>query len=293
MQLRCNVQQDPFTACDRCTKQNLKCVIEPNFKRVGKRNRNAEMEREMELLRERLAIYEGTPVIPGQPTLNAPQTAPDAHTFAPGQVHVEEDDAFLQTQHQQVAATSLLDLRSGSPMFHSLGEVRLSPVQVNELFAEFFENYAPFLPFLDRGRSPDDIANKDSKLLFWAIISVAARHFSGDRELLKRLKDPLTDLIWRTIKIQPNHHVVKALCLLCTWPLPARTTVSDPTFMLCGVMMQIAMQIGLHQPTHPQDFSRNKVRLQQGDISDRLLTWAVCNIVAQTYVLLRARNVQI
>jgi hypothetical protein len=284
VQLKCNVQQDPFKACDRCTKQNLKCVIEPNFKRVGKRNRNAEMEREMEQLRERLAVYEGRPVLPGhhQPTLNAPQPTSDAHAFAHGAVHTEEDDAFLQTQHQQVAATSLLDLRSGSPMFHSLGEVRLSPVQVNELFQEYFDNYHPFLPLLDDTRSPDDVCNKDSKLLFWAIVSVAARHFAGDPELLRRLKEPLTDLIWRTIKTQPNHHVVKALCLLCTWPLPARTTVNDPTFMLCGVMMQTAMQIGLHQPTHPQDFSRNKVRLQQTDIQDRLITWAVCNIVAQT-----------
>ena len=35
-------------------------------------------------------------------------------------------------------------------------------------------------------------------------------------------------------------------------------------------MMQVAIQIGLHQPTHPQDFSRTKVRLQKEDIQDRL-----------------------
>jgi hypothetical protein len=286
LQLKCNVQQDPFKSCDRCTKQRLKCVIEPNFKRIGKRNRNAEMEKEMESLRERLAMYEGRAVMPNQPTLNAPQPSPGALAFATGPVHSEEDDAYLQTQHQQVAATSLLDLRSGSPMFHTLGEgrdeVRLAPAQVTELFAEFFQLYHPFLPFLDPTRLPDDVYSKDSKLLFWAIISVAARHYDSDNNLLIRMKEPLTDLIWRMIKTQPNHHVVKALCLLCTWPLPARTTVSDPTFMLCGVMMQIAMQIGLHQPTHPQDFSRQKVRLQEQDIQDRLRTWAVCNIVAQT-----------
>lgn len=161
-------------------------------------------------------------------------------------------------------------------------EVSLTGAQINELFAEFFHCYHPFLPFLDPTRSPEDVYSKDSKLLFWAIISVAARHYSADRTLLTRLQEPLTDEIWRTIRSQPNHHVVKALCLLCTWPLPARTTQSDPTFMLCGVMMQTAMQIGLHSPTHPQDFSRTKVRLEQQDIHDRLRTWAVCNIVAQT-----------
>ncbi|KAF2872867.1 Zn(II)2Cys6 transcriptional activator [Massariosphaeria phaeospora] len=277
--LKCNVQQDPFQSCGRCQKQGLKCVIEPNFKRVGKRNRNAEMEKEMDALRARLAVYEGKPMVSTRSSLNTP--APD-HAFATGPVHTEEEDAFLHSQHQQVAATSLLDLRSGSPMFHALGEVRLAPIQVMELFNEFFGCYHPFLPFLDPTRSPDDVCNKDSKLLFWAIISVAARHYETDSALLKRLKEPVTSLIWQTIKAQPNHHVVKALCLLCTWPLPARTTIADPTFMLCGVMMQIAMQIGLHQPTHAQDFSRTKVKLGDQDIHDRLRTWAVCNIVAQT-----------
>ncbi|KAJ4299863.1 hypothetical protein N0V90_005109 [Kalmusia sp. IMI 367209] len=279
--LRCNVQQDPFVSCARCQKQGLKCVIEPNFKRIGKRTRNAEMEREMEQLRNRLAMYEG-----GRqnhlPMVNTPQKMADNNTFPTGVVKHDEDDAYLQTQHQQVAATSLLDLRSGSPMMHSLDSLRLPPAQVTELFVEFFDQYHPFLPFLDPLRSPEEILTKDNKLLFWAIISVGARHYKRDPGLLNRLKEPLTDLIWKTIKGGTNHHVVKALCLLCYWPLPQHRTVMDPTFMLCGVMMQIAMQIGLHQPTHPQDFSRTKVRLQKEDIQDRLRTWAVCNIVAQT-----------
>ncbi|KAH3904297.1 hypothetical protein HBI56_008840 [Parastagonospora nodorum] len=284
--LKCNVQQDPFVSCNRCLKQNLRCVIEPNFKRVGKRNRNAEMEKEMEYLRERLAIYEGSQALSGQPTLNAPHPPRDSNTFSTGITPKVEDEAFLQTQHQQVAATSLLDLRSGSPMFYPLGSgenhVRLSHSEVNELFTEYFQLYHPFLPFLDQVRSPDEYHSQDHKLLFWAIISVAARRYGGRPGLLKDLAKPLTDLIWDSIRNQPNHHVVKALCLLCTWPIPAERTVTDPTFILCGAMMQVAMQIGLHQPTHAQDFARTKVRLRQEDINDRLRTWAVCNTVAQT-----------
>lgn len=299
-QLKCNVQRDPFVSCARCLKQNLRCVIEPNFKRVGKRNRNAEMEKEMEMLRERLAIYEGRAPTAGagQQLLNQQLNQPPPpqqqqppppidhqSSFGAAPLLKVEDDAFLHTQHQQVAATSLLDLRSGqSPMFYTLGagEVRLAHTEVNELFTEYFQLYHPFLPFLDQVRSPDEYYNHDHKLLFWAIISVAARRSSSRPTLLTDLAKPLTDLIWDSVRNQPNHHVVKALCLLCTWPVPAERTVTDPTFMMCGVMMQIAMQIGLHQPAHPQDFSRTKVRLQQEDIHDRLRTWAVCNIVAQT-----------
>ncbi|KAF2186656.1 Zn(II)2Cys6 transcriptional activator [Zopfia rhizophila CBS 207.26] len=280
--LRCNVQQEPFVSCSRCVKHKLNCVIEPHFKRIGKRSRNAEMEKEMQELKDRLAMYEGRAVMPNQPTLNTPHPSSDVHAYA-DTMHAEEDDTYLQSQHQQVAASSLLDLRSGSPMFHALGDVKLAPAQINELFTEFFQLYHPFLPFLDPTRPPDDVCSKDSKVLFWAIISVAARHYEADSGLLNRLKEPLTDLVWQTIiKTQPNHHVVKALCLICTWPLPTSRTSTDPTFMFCGLMMQIAMQIGLHRPTHPQDFSRTKVRLRQEDIVDRLRTWAVCNIVAST-----------
>jgi transcriptional regulatory protein LEU3 len=238
----------------------------------------------MEYLRERLAMYESGQQPTNQPTLHAPQSVPESHTFTPGPVPKVEDDAFLQTQHQQVAATSLLDLRSGSPMFYSIGsgEVRLGHSEVNELFAEYFQLYHPFLPFLDQVRTPDEYYSQDHKLLFWAVIAVAARRYASRSSLLKDLAKPLNDLIWDSIRNQPNHHVVKALCLLCTWPLPAERTVTDPTFILCGAMMQVAMQIGLHQPTHPQDFQRTKVRLRQEDIHDRLRTWAVCNIVAQT-----------
>ena len=89
-------------------------------------------------------------------------------------------------------------------------------------------------------------------------------------------------LVWRTLSEVPqSHHVVKALALLCTWPCPTSSTTTDPTFMLVGTMMQIAMQIGLHRPSHAQDFTKFKIELREADVKDRVRTWAVCNIVAQ------------
>ena len=51
-QLRCNVIQDPFQSCSRCDKVGLICRIDSTFKRVGKRKRNAEMESDLEKLRD-------------------------------------------------------------------------------------------------------------------------------------------------------------------------------------------------------------------------------------------------
>ena len=51
--------------------------------------------------------------------------------------------------------------------------------------------------------------------------------------------------------------------------------------MLCGIMVQLAKTIGLHRPSHAQDFERFKVDLRQDELRDRYYTWAACNIVAQ------------
>ncbi|KAL9115670.1 MAG: hypothetical protein Q9227_000038 [Pyrenula ochraceoflavens] len=39
--------------------------------------------------------------------------------------------------------------------------------------------------------------------------------------------------------------------------------------------------MGLHRPSHSQDFSKFRVELREGELKDRVRTWAVCNIVAQ------------
>lgn len=152
--------------------------------------------------------------------------------------------------------------------------------------ARFFLFYHPFLPFLDRERSPEDYYNT-SPLLFWTIISVGARRYQGDSHLLNSLAGPVSRLVWSTLAdIPQSYHVVQALCLLCTWPFPTSSTSTDPTFMLCGMMMQVAMQLGLHRPSHTQDFSKFTVELIEEELRDKVRTWAICNIVAQRYVLL-------
>lgn len=143
----------------------------------------------------------------------------------------------------------------------------------------YFSCYHPFLPFLDPDKSPDyyyDI----SPLRFWIIISVAARRTYPS--VLYRLVGPISELLWKTLaEVPQNYIVVKALCILCTWPLPIYSTSSDPTFMLSGLMMQIAMQLGLHRPSHTQDFTKFKVELLDEELRDRVRTWAACNGTAQ------------
>ncbi|KAH8766664.1 hypothetical protein F5883DRAFT_604374 [Diaporthe sp. PMI_573] len=279
--LRCDVVQDPFTSCSRCVRLKLDCKIESNFKRVGKRSKHAEMEREIEKLRHNVAKARSQGYLPDdedpmESQLQSPVVASVySHTRHPSLMGSDE------------AVSSLLHLKRGGSynvprICRELEEVRLTEDAEAQLFAEYFAHYDQFLPFLNPAQSPDQYYAQHP-LLYWVMISVAARRYHPDPSLLGNLSGPLTNLLWQTIGDVPSsHHVIKALCLLCTWPLPTSTSSSDPTQILCGVMMKVATLIGLHRPHHINDFSRVIIDLDNEQLHDRVMTWAVTNIVAQS-----------
>ncbi|KAI9826995.1 MAG: hypothetical protein M1819_007089 [Sarea resinae] len=284
--LRCDVVQDPFTTCSRCRRLKLDCKIESNFKRIGKRSKNAEMEREIIELRRQLANQSR------QNMEHQVSRTPMSNADSPGIFNTPSREDQYMGSHEAVA--SLLDLRQGldgSQYTNANGRgvglkkienVVLTPDRVKDLFNHFFTFYHQFLPFLDPEKPPDQYY-KASPLLFWAIISVAARRYNLEPTLLSSLSGPVSRLIWSTLaEVPQSYYIVKALCLLCTWPFPISSTSTDPTFMLTGTMMQIAMQIGLHRPSHAQDFTKIRVELREEELRDRVKTWAACNIVAQS-----------
>ncbi|KAJ5132225.1 hypothetical protein N7448_006383 [Penicillium atrosanguineum] len=297
LQLRCDVTQDPWSDCSRCRRLKLDCKIESNFKRVGKRSRNAEMEREIIELRKQIATGSPVPAINQQQQhISSGQLTPkqESSQVSPAGVYQTQTPSALSTDQymgSQEAVASLLDLRSGfdssnymrngGTQIKRIEDVMVVPEKATELFNLFFTYYHPFLPFLDRQQSADDYYNT-SPLLFWTVISVGARRYQSDTGLLNSLAGPVTRLVWSTLAdIPQSYHVVKALCLLCSWPFPTSSTSTDPTFMLCGMMVQVAMQLGLHRPSHSQDFSKFRVELIEEELRDKVRTWAICNIVAQ------------
>ncbi|TGJ88309.1 hypothetical protein E0Z10_g495 [Xylaria hypoxylon] len=282
--LRCDVVQTPFQSCSRCNRLKLECKIESNFKRVGKRSKHAEMEKEIDRLRRNISQAKAQGyVVDEEEDLQSQLQSPIAnstysHTRNPSLMGSDE------------AVTSLLTLKRGGsysmPTTHyayELEHVRLTDQDVHGLFQEFFTCYHPFLPFLNEHQSPD-LYYQQHALLFWTIIAIASRRYSPKPTVLHELSSgPLNRLLWGTVGDVPNSYfVVKALCLMCTWPLPTSTTTADPTHILCGVMMKAATGIGMHRPNHTQDFSRVSVELNKDQLHDRVTTWAVCNIVAQS-----------
>ncbi len=143
-----------------------------------------------------------------------------------------------------------------------------------------------------------------SPLLGWTVVLVAARRYSQNENVLSELAQPYRKLLWSTISEMPQkYHTVKALALLCTWPMLAIAEISskrtpekagpgfsrlgmselDPSFMLSGIMMQIALQTGLHISSQVHELTQLSRGSGKAEMEDRQLTWAVGNMVAQGY----------
>ncbi|KAK5019161.1 hypothetical protein LTR60_001212 [Cryomyces antarcticus] len=275
--LKCDVvaEDGDFKACSRCDKHKLHCEIDPEFKRRGKRLMNTENERRVkELEHENRQLRQELARVAA---ISQPFPMGNRSTSETTTTGKEINDLGA---HEAAASRSLLDLSQGMTTFpdytsseerssRSIGNLSISRERATGLFNVYFAEYHSFIPLPFFHRDPEYCC-KLSPLLYWVIISIAIRRLPSNDVSLDKLQTPLTRLIWDTIReVSQNYHVVKALCLLCTWPLPTKSTSNDPTFMLCGLMMQIAMQNGLHRPSHAQDFSRFRIVLLEEDIKDR------------------------
>ena len=140
--------QHPFTDCSRCRRLKLECKIESNFKRIGKRSRNAEMEREIIELRRQVANAQSnttTPVAQQQHHLPVQSaTKQDSSRTSPlGVYHKASPMSTDQCMGSQEAVASLLDLRSGfdgsgymrnGSQIKRIEDVMILPERVSELF---------------------------------------------------------------------------------------------------------------------------------------------------------------
>lgn len=272
-----------YQPCARCIKHGYQCAIDPGFRRQEKRQQVAEIEKELAALKaENAELKAGLPR--GLQPVNA---RPSPYPLAPNNA------SPFPGPSEAAASRSLLDLAQGydgaytggarEPTMTNLARITLSDQQVSDLFTIFFAKYHLYLPLLSPDLTPTACFAL-SPLLYWTLLTVASRRYEARPGLLIELKQPLTELLWNTIgSIPQTYHVVKALCLLCAWPLPTNSTSLDPSMILCGTMVQLAMRDGLHRPSHAQDFSRYKIELREEDIQDRMTTWAAVNITAQKY----------
>ncbi|CAI7595084.1 unnamed protein product [Penicillium manginii] len=287
--LRCDIVQTPAAACSRCRRLGIDCKVEQSFKRISKRRRNAEMEKEIADLRRKLATNPSDQEVPadGHVGDDLSQCSEEVFTRRDSAAVDRPRPVSVPAEPHPSMATPLTMQRDGSILSQDentpwrLEDISLSRARVSRLYEQYFNYYHPFLPLLNPPK-PSEVYLNRCPLLAWTIICVASRRSPTEPGLLTALSGPFSRLLWSTITSVPHdYRVVKALCVLCTWPLPTTSQRTDATFMLSGLMMQIAMQLGLHRPVQAEEFTTFRMEVQGEAMKDRLHTWVICNIVAQ------------
>ncbi|RDW72203.1 hypothetical protein BP5796_08237 [Coleophoma crateriformis] len=304
--LRCDVVRDPFSTCSRCRRLRLACKIDTAFQRIEKR-RSKSARQQVETRQPSSGVVAlsashnlSDPAIPDDLETAEPEERSRISGVLPSIAATEPEDisqpydptivfpTYPIIPHDHNTRSHFEDRIDSSDNIptatatRKLDAIELSPTEVQDLFSDYFENYHQFLPLLNPSKSPS-YYYESSRLLFWTTIAIASRRYQADLTLLTALSVSVPRLLWSVLQSVPqNYHDVKALCLLCTWPFPLSSSSSDPTFMLSGTMIHVAMQMGLHRPSQAQDFSKIAMKVPLEELQDRATAWTVCKIVAQS-----------
>jgi hypothetical protein len=176
--------------------------------------------------------------------------------------------------------------RPGALRSRAIESTALGKEQIDTLFQIYFQHFHQFLPILDPLETPDEYYNS-SPVLFWVLISVAARRFTEDQILISSLAQAVPKLVWERIAEHPiPFPALQALLVLCMWPFPLTHMWGDASVSLSNISLVAAFHMGLHRPDHMQEFSRNPRTKNplipaSTDPLERRKTWAAVNIVTE------------
>ena len=263
---RCDI--DIHQPCSRCSKINAECIISDHFEREHKRRKLYQLQNETHLLRQRLSSTttndsseQDTPVGSVQ------RTSPD---FG----------------EQIIDAVTPKGTKSQTLSRPINGSVVLEGHTIDELFQLFFSRYADILPILDPSKTPNQYYS-ESEFLFWTVIGTAARRYAPDASLLRMTRTKVVDLALSSANSNASKKTIEALLILLTWPFPRNQRALDHTFMLDGLMFQLAVQGGLHAFDSPQEYSRDELRISQHEIDRQAQLWAHCLMIHQSIFMIK------
>ncbi|KAF2494481.1 hypothetical protein BU16DRAFT_487600 [Lophium mytilinum] len=248
-------------ACSRCRRLKIPCIFSAPFKRTHKRKRLQELEEETAALKHQL--------------LSASLAAPgDALPVEDAPTPRQEENSHVS----QIPAAKVM--RRNEPSSHddvtlsrTIDGLELASGIIDDCFELYFKDYHSILPILDRSITPNAFY-RHSQFLFWVIVSIGSRRYARQPTLNQALALPVTQLAVQSIIVRSKPiERMKALMLLLNWPFPSGPFYRDPSFLLGGTLIQMAMQCGLHTPTFSQEFSKKCLKLPEQEPVRRAEMW--------------------
>ncbi|KAG5358010.1 putative transcription factor SEF1 [Yarrowia sp. B02] len=181
--------------------------------------------------------------------------------------------------HTSKPVTSTTSTSSSST--YTLNGVTLNAERVVRLHKRFVERYLPYLPILET-HSPEELYEQ-SKLLFWTVMVTACLSDPNPQQynqLWPHVKNLIIETCW--LHTPRSTHVVQALLVLATWPLPNMKILDDWSYRLIGLAKNISLQLGLHRGEFVSEFSRSQVRMTDA-VKWRTRSWMAIFFLEQVW----------
>jgi len=154
------------------------------------------------------------------------------------------------------------------------GEMRVLNIEIS-----FSRTFRPQYPILD-SLSIKELYRSET-LLFWTIVVIVNSRVPEPHaaDLFRQLHDPYVRYLNGNILVAPPPlHNVKALLLLCQWPLPVEQQIRDPSWLYSGLAIQASRTMSLGR--HDIIPSLQNQGLNSNIIKTRMNTWLGCFYIA-------------
>jgi len=155
----------------------------------------------------------------------------------------------------------------------------LYPDEIVDLFSIFFERINPFFSLLDPELHGDPQSVMwTSPFLFTVICAVASRYHRSRPNLYRIAHEFAQEAAAKSlIDDSKSVDVCQALLILGVYPLPKKKWVEDRSWLLMGVAIRMAIELGLDQPPPTSCSEREKL--------NRTRTWLTCYCVDASHAI--------
>lgn len=147
----------------------------------------------------------------------------------------------------------------------------------------FTQHYAPQVGIFNTALDPAQCL-RQAPLLYWTVACIGSRKYSKNPTLLSILAPRVASEI-QEAALAPEISNVQAFLFLVVWPLPIDTMGKETSSMLTALLLQAAINKGLHIRGIGQDFSRQTLTPNADLEVGRAKLWVVCVNAALKYVL--------
>ncbi|KAK8039027.1 hypothetical protein PG993_007438 [Apiospora rasikravindrae] len=262
--LKCDSKAKYPNPCSRCQSRQLRCTVDPMFKRTPARKRLEAMSKELREIKERRGAEGSTRPVPSS-TEPSPSRN-NSHTPNPSSTETLEDAFIFEMEEVQ---------------FEDVVLNRNMAINTFRIFATY---YHPQLPILGRISMTD--IYQSCPLLFWAIIAIVSLRMSEPayQDLFRRLKQPYTDFLGREALQAPLPlQKLQAVLCVCHWTLGVKHQRLDPSWLYCGIAMNAAFYMGLNRPKPPP--ALRSIGVAPGNMEIRTNTWLGCFYVCNSLAM--------